>query len=408
MSKKVALMCGHGRSSDGSWDPGTAYGGNNEAALMLPITKAAVKYLRSYGVTVLTDADANNNKNIIADVAWSNKWGADIYVSVHCDYPPAPSGVMPLYVSAKGKKLATDLNNAIKSGMKMKSRGVVKRTNLYELNRTDCPACILETGSIKADISILKGKPDQYGKCIAKGICDYLGVKIPSSTAPGKPKPAPTPVLYRVRKSWNDAKSQAGAFKDLNNAKKLADQKGLNVYDNKGKLVYKGKKKTATNADKIVSKAKLYAWPYKTPAKKWAYSTGSALASYKAALKKQMKKTKKIDQSDCGYFVTTCVRSAGVSSSFLALKGNKDPFPPVPDNMAIVHKGKKIPDGFLKPGDIVRYKKKGGSQHALLILPGGKIAEAGRKIRFPIIRKDTRKYNASNVKLNTLQVIRAK
>ena len=47
MSKKVALMCGHGRSTDGSWDCGTSYGGNNEAALMLPITKAAVKYLRS-------------------------------------------------------------------------------------------------------------------------------------------------------------------------------------------------------------------------------------------------------------------------------------------------------------------------------------------------------------------------
>ena len=41
MSKKVALMCGHGRSVDGSWDPGCAYGKYTEAGLMLPITKAA-------------------------------------------------------------------------------------------------------------------------------------------------------------------------------------------------------------------------------------------------------------------------------------------------------------------------------------------------------------------------------
>ena len=153
---KVALQCGHGKSTDGSWDCGTSYGGNNEAALMLPITKAAVKYLRSYGVTVISDSDTGNNKNMIVDVAWANKEKCDIYVSVHCDYYKAPSGVMPLYVSSSGKKLATALNNAVKQGVGMKSRGVVRRTDLWELNGTDMPACILETGSIKADISVLK------------------------------------------------------------------------------------------------------------------------------------------------------------------------------------------------------------------------------------------------------------
>ena len=38
---KVALMCGHGKSVDGSWDSGCAYGGYTEAALMLPITKGS-------------------------------------------------------------------------------------------------------------------------------------------------------------------------------------------------------------------------------------------------------------------------------------------------------------------------------------------------------------------------------
>lgn len=173
---RIALMCGHGRSSDGTWDSGTTYAGKTEAGLMLPITKSAVKYLRSYGVEVISDADTNNDKNMIADVRWANKEKVSLYVSVHCDYYKAPSGVMPLYVSASGKKLATALNNAIKNGMPMKSRGVVKRTDLYELNSTDMPACILETGSIKADINILK-QSDKYGYLIAKGICDYLGVK---------------------------------------------------------------------------------------------------------------------------------------------------------------------------------------------------------------------------------------
>ena len=163
-----------------------------------------------------------------------------------------------------------------------------------------------------------------------------------------------------------------------------------------------------TAASKIVAKAKAYAWAYGTPQKKWAYKTGAPLASYKTALKKYLNKSKKISQSDCGYFVTTCVRASGVSGTFLALRGNKEAFPPVPNTMKIVHKGKKVPANLLKAGDIIRYKKKSGSQHTLMYIGGGRIAEAGREIRFPVIRKDTKKYNAKNVKINTLQVIRAK
>jgi YD repeat-containing protein len=163
-----------------------------------------------------------------------------------------------------------------------------------------------------------------------------------------------------------------------------------------------------TNADKIVAKAKDYAWAYGTAQSKWAYKTGSAKSSYKSALKKYLKHTTKIAQSDCGYFVTTCVRASGVSSSFLALKGAKEAFPSVPSTMKIVWKGAKIPSGTLKAGDIVRYKKTSGSQHTLMYIGDGKIAEAGRKIRYPRIAKDTKKYNASGVKFSTIQVIRAK
>ena len=174
---KVMVNCGHGKLAAGGWDPGCAFGNYTEAGLMLPITKAAVKYLRSYGLTVLSDADTNNDKNMTEDVEWANKEKVAVYVSIHCDYSGSPSGVMPLYVSDRGKELAVDLNKAIMSGIPMKSRGVQKRVDLYELNATDMTACILETGSIQADLTIFKDKADLYGKCIAKGICDYLGIK---------------------------------------------------------------------------------------------------------------------------------------------------------------------------------------------------------------------------------------
>ena len=48
--------------------------------------------------------------------------------------------------------------------------------------------------------------------------------------------------LYRVRKDWKDSKSQKGAYKILENAKKCADQNpGYKVFDADGKVVYESK-----------------------------------------------------------------------------------------------------------------------------------------------------------------------
>lgn len=50
---------------------------------------------------------------------------------------------------------------------------------------------------------------------------------------------APGSVWYRVRKIWSDAKSQKGAFHDLNYAKACADQNpGYSVFDEDGKAIY--------------------------------------------------------------------------------------------------------------------------------------------------------------------------
>lgn len=48
-----------------------------------------------------------------------------------------------------------------------------------------------------------------------------------------------TSQLYRVRKTWKDAKTQIGAFANLNSAKAMADSNpGYKVYDKSGKVVY--------------------------------------------------------------------------------------------------------------------------------------------------------------------------
>ena len=64
-----------------------------------------------------------------------------------------------------------------------------------------------------------------------------------SAETPETPeKPAEKAKLYRVRKTWADSKSQKGAFKNLDNAKKCADANdGYSVFDEKGTVVYSGK-----------------------------------------------------------------------------------------------------------------------------------------------------------------------
>ena len=57
---------------------------------------------------------------------------------------------------------------------------------------------------------------------------------------------------YRIRKSWPDSKSQIGAYKSLENAKKEWKQ-GYTIYDWNGKAVYPEQKKDTSSSKTKVS-----------------------------------------------------------------------------------------------------------------------------------------------------------
>ena len=70
-----------------------------------------------------------------------------------------------------------------------------------------------------------------------------VGSSTPATSAPKQ--------LYRVRKSWSDAKSQIGAFSSLENAKK-ACKAGYVVFDSNGKQVYPTKKSIEKVAHEVI------------------------------------------------------------------------------------------------------------------------------------------------------------
>lgn len=79
---------------------------------------------------------------------------------------------------------------------------------------------------------------------IAKEVNAQLGSGTSSTTT--------KKTLYRVRKTWKDVKSQKGAFYDLSNAKKCAEQnKGYSVFDESGKAVYTSKATNSTSSFKV-------------------------------------------------------------------------------------------------------------------------------------------------------------
>lgn len=172
---KIAVFCGHGRSTDGSFDSGCTYGRFSEAQLMAKVTNSCVYYLNQCGLDVITDAPSNGI-NMIKQVERSNANHVRLHVAFHCDYSKAPAGTLPLYASEAGKKLARLMNKYVLQYSSLKTRGLARRTDLYELNATNAPAVIFEVGSIKNDLRTMRFEYDAIGFGAARGICAYLGV----------------------------------------------------------------------------------------------------------------------------------------------------------------------------------------------------------------------------------------
>lgn len=99
----------------------------------------------------------------------------------------------------------------------------------YDVTHKECPAQMSNSTS------------DPDWTAFKQQVKEILGGK--TTTATSKPTTTTTQKLYRVRKTWADAKSQIGAFANLEGAKKVCKQ-GYKVFDEKGKVVYEPKVET--------------------------------------------------------------------------------------------------------------------------------------------------------------------
>jgi len=71
---------------------------------------------------------------------------------------------------------------------------------------------------------------------------DVFRADVKMALTPINPSPKGADVLYRVRKNWDESQSQKGAYRELENAIRCADDNpGYKVFDKDGKVVYSEK-----------------------------------------------------------------------------------------------------------------------------------------------------------------------
>ena len=124
----------------------------------------------------------SNATSLAARVRGANEWGADYFISIHCNASenPAANGT-EVYVYRQGSaaaELAQPVLKAIVARLGTKNNGVRVNPSLYVLRRTRMPAILVELAYITNENDVQKLVNDQYAFAYAiyEGLCRYLGL----------------------------------------------------------------------------------------------------------------------------------------------------------------------------------------------------------------------------------------
>ena len=236
---KIALGAGHGINTPGkrclkALDPNET----REWWLNDRICDRVEQLLRDYeGYELLRlddSDDGQENIALAARVGAANKWGADLYLSVHHNAGiNGGSGGGIVAYSYPGAGSATKawrdaFYDALigRTGLKGNRSQGKAEGDYYVLRETAMPAVLLELGFMdsKTDVPIILSA--KYAECCAQAIVEVLVKrgKLTKKVEPEPTSPKETAAIYKV---------QVGAFSKKENAQKLVEElktKGYNPF----------------------------------------------------------------------------------------------------------------------------------------------------------------------------------
>lgn len=248
---KLALNAGHGLNTAGKrCMKSIDLNETREWVLNSRICNKIEEKLSSYnGIEILRTDDTTGavDKTIATRAKNANSFGADLYLSIHHNAGingGSGGGIMAftyLSVDAKTTEWQSAFYNAAiaHSGLKGNRVTPLAKQDLGECRQTAMPAVLMECGFMDSatdtPIILTEQFAEQLATAFVEVIVKFSGITLKNlaqTTTTSKAQ------LYRVRKSWKDAKSQTGAYKVLDNAIKKAQSTGCNVYDTKGNCVW--------------------------------------------------------------------------------------------------------------------------------------------------------------------------
>lgn len=174
---KVFLDAGHGGK-----DPGALGNGMQEKNITLPVTLEIGEILKRHGVTVGYTRTTDTFMELSDRANKANNFGADIFVSIHCNaFNNSSAKGVETYShigSVKGSRLAQSIQNSILSSKLYTVNRGTKTANFAVLRLTKMPAALVEMAFITngEDANILKNRQNELAIAIAKGILSYLGI----------------------------------------------------------------------------------------------------------------------------------------------------------------------------------------------------------------------------------------
>ena len=125
----------------------------------------------------------SNATSLQARVNLANEWGADYFISIHCnasENPQANGTEAYVYnLNSDVARLASDIVDSIVSNLETRNLGVKENRSLYVLRRTTMPAVLVELAFItnESDVNKLVNNQYEFAYAIYQGILDYFNYK---------------------------------------------------------------------------------------------------------------------------------------------------------------------------------------------------------------------------------------
>ena len=146
---KLYLDPGHGGS-----DPGAVANGLQEKEVVLAIAKRIEDLLMRYsGVEVKMSRSADITKSLVTRTNEANTWGADIFLSIHCNaFNGKARGYedfvyKEIHANATTRKYQTILHTTVAKSISLPNRGK-KQADFHVLRKSRMPAILTENGFV--------------------------------------------------------------------------------------------------------------------------------------------------------------------------------------------------------------------------------------------------------------------